>query len=421
MKSKQVQDNLKRAMLDKYGVENAYQSETIKKKIQDTNMKRYGAKNPQQSDVIHNKTLQTNMERYGTASPLACKDVREKLKSTNLKKYGAESPLGSGMIREKIENTNIERYGFKNPMMSNEVQEKTRQTTLERYGVENVLMLDEFRSSIKSTCIERYGVDAPLKSSEIYQKTRDSIMLKYGVEHFNQSAEFVHRQFEKLKERWKDFVVPLFDESEYDGLRSDKPLKWRCVKCGREFEHSLKTNHVPLSITNYSYIPRCKHCYPHSFVSSAQELEIYEFCKQYASDAVRNDLQLIGIDLDVLIPSKKLAVEFNGVYYHSTKFKRRGIHLSKTEMCNEKGYRLLHIWEDDWIYDKGSVLERLKKVLLGKEDLSFNDDVIVLDRSWYNGVSIPGYCIANYTEPSIVVRYDKFEVEDCGEIILKKI
>lgn len=54
-------------------------------------------------------------------------------------------------------------------------------------------------------------------------------------------------------------------------------------------------------------------------------------------------------ELDFYIPSKNLAVEFNGTYWHSNlNIKDNNYHLNKSKLCEEKGIRLIHIWEYEW-------------------------------------------------------------------------
>ena len=57
--------------------------------------------------------------------------------------------------------------------------------------------------------------------------------------------------------------------------------------------------------------------------------------------------------LDIYIPEKNLAIEFNGNFYHSTNSgKSFDYHLNKTLRCQEKGIRLIHIFEYEWDYKK---------------------------------------------------------------------
>lgn len=54
--------------------------------------------------------------------------------------------------------------------------------------------------------------------------------------------------------------------------------------------------------------------------------------------------------LDVVVPSYQLAIEYNGVWWHS-EANGRGpqYHRTKTRMAADAGYKLVHVWEDDWI------------------------------------------------------------------------
>ena len=54
-------------------------------------------------------------------------------------------------------------------------------------------------------------------------------------------------------------------------------------------------------------------------------------------------------ELDIVVPSRGLAVEFNGVYWHSeASGKTADYHAAKSVAAAAAGYQLLHVWEDDW-------------------------------------------------------------------------
>lgn len=52
-------------------------------------------------------------------------------------------------------------------------------------------------------------------------------------------------------------------------------------------------------------------------------------------------------ELDIYLPDFKLAIEYNGSYWHSEGRKEKEYHLKKTNLCNEKGIQLLHIFDFD--------------------------------------------------------------------------
>lgn len=126
----------KKAMLEKYGVENVFQSEYIKGKIKSTLQFRYGVDNPQQNKEIRRKTELTQHNRYGQIgwNPI-------KVKETLIAKYGVDNPLKSPIIREKIRQTSQARYGTDSPMQSSDIFEKCQLAQMQtRYRFKKYLM-----------------------------------------------------------------------------------------------------------------------------------------------------------------------------------------------------------------------------------------------------------------------------------------
>lgn len=85
--------------------------------------------------------------------------------------------------------------------------------------------------------------------------------------------------------------------------------------------------------------------------TSKPEKEIFEFIRSLCPDTIGNTYEIIGpYELDIYIPSLNVAVEYCGFYYHSEKFKKdRSYHLNKMRLCNEKGIRLITVFEDEWL------------------------------------------------------------------------
>lgn len=92
------------------------------------------------------------------------------------------------------------------------------------------------------------------------------------------------------------------------------------------------------------------------------EQELADFCKQFYPNLIRNDRSIISpFELDIVIPERKLAIEFNGTYWHS--MKPKGYHKMKVKLCADKGFKLIHIWEIDWINKKDEIKSMLEKEL----------------------------------------------------------
>ena len=68
-------------------------------------------------------------------------------------------------------------------------------------------------------------------------------------------------------------------------------------------------------------------------------------------------------ELDIYIPSRKLAFECNGIYWHSERYKSRNYHLDKTTKCKDIGVRLVHIFENEYISSRDIVQSRISSML----------------------------------------------------------
>ena len=78
------------------------------------------------------------------------------------------------------------------------------------------------------------------------------------------------------------------------------------------------------------------------------------------------------------------------------------------------------MWENEWDEKQAELKDKLKAVFKGEEDLRFDDERLELDRSFYNGVTPPGYELAGSTEPKMAYR-SGYEVEDCGTLIFERV
>lgn len=84
---------------------------------------------------------------------------------------------------------------------------------------------------------------------------------------------------------------------------------------------------------------------------SRQELEIRNFLQSFNLDIEVSKKGILdrNRELDIYIPSKKIAIEFNGLYWHSEPlYSNRNGHYDKWRECYELGIQLITIWEDDW-------------------------------------------------------------------------
>lgn len=96
--------------------------------------------------------------------------------------------------------------------------------------------------------------------------------------------------------------------------------------------------------------------------TSKGEIEIKEFIESlgFKVEKNRNRQILNGKEIDLMIPEINLAIEYNDLYFHTEKMgKNSTYHLNKTSECNKIGYKLIHIFEDEWLNNKGLIKNKL--------------------------------------------------------------
>jgi len=115
--------------------------------------------------------------------------------------------------------------------------------------------------------------------------------------------------------------------------------------------------------TNHIQGQGCPKCASH--ISKA-ELELQEWLKRYIDIETNNRSLISPYELDIIIPSHKIAIEYNGLYWHGEQQgKGSKYHLNKYLACKEKGYRLIQIWENEWLF-KQDIVKSILINALGK-------------------------------------------------------
>lgn len=116
----------------------------------------------------------------------------------------------------------------------------------------------------------------------------------------------------------------------------------------------------------------CQLCANESVYStSSAEKEIAEFIRENITDEVLSNYRgFENTEFDVYIPSKKLAIEYDGIYWHSSDSKDtdahfKNFHVKKTNIAEKYGINLLHIFENEW-NEKKDIWKSVILTKLGK-------------------------------------------------------
>lgn len=95
-------------------------------------------------------------------------------------------------------------------------------------------------------------------------------------------------------------------------------------------------------------------------------------------------------------------------------------HLNKTKRCEDKGIKLIHIWEDEWVYYNDETKTKIINIINNND--VFSDDIIVLDRSKYNkSYNINGYELIKEEDVQLKTSsLYNLQYYDCGNLIYRR-
>ena len=300
------------------------------------------------------------IKKYGSEENFKqhLKDVKKKIDETLEKKFGSTEEIKKHKV-ESYKKTCIEKCGvdntskvdfiknnFKtnNPIFNPESKEKARLNyTKEKHteaAKKTVKYLKDnnlyplLQEKIRKTKLEKYG-DSGYTNT---QQTFETIQTKYNCKcGFNIA---VNKKISNIESDGYVRISKLSNDFDYyeEGIcfllnELNIPIKkygtWRCVK--KEDVPSNLDEIIKKHINTYR---------------SIGEREMFDYIHTISNDAINNDRQLISPkEINIFVPSKNVGFEFDGLFWHSEENL-----LNKTLLCLEKGVKLLHFYEDEWLF-----------------------------------------------------------------------
>lgn len=300
------------------------------------------------SKETQSKIKETCLKKYGVEHSSQCSDVINKMKHTNIKKYGCECSLHNENVIKKKKQTWLEKYGVEHPHKSDIIKEKVKQSNIKKYGVVTTLQLDEVKEKSSKTKLEKYG-DEHFTNREKAAKTN---LLKYGSKTIFGSAE---KQKEAFNTKLKNFIK---NHDDYIiNIKEDNGLIYTCKcphpNCNKCQEKTFDIYSQHYTVRRYNNIELCTKLKPVSkdnIEGTSIELFVRNILDEYHIPYLSNDRTILnGKELDIYVPSKNVAIECNGIYWHSintTNHPNKKQHWNKWEECKRKNIQLLTFWED---------------------------------------------------------------------------
>ena len=169
-----------------------------------------------------------------------------------------------------------------------------------------------------------------------FSTTLANIRSKYGVDHVSQSKCVKQQIIERHPRTIR--CDDLMDKPLSIHLHHDKHFPLRYIASMYEVSPAFiseRFRDLGIEVKN--------------FYASTPQLLLEQWLSQNDIVFERNNRTVISPqELDIFIPSANLAIEINGIYWHSeAQGKTRSYHLQKTTLCAKQNVQLLHFWDTE--------------------------------------------------------------------------
>ena len=213
-------------------------------------------------------------------------------------------------VRNKTAKTNMKKYGNSCSLNNEIVNYKKNKTWLKKYGCNHIFQNEKIKLKIQNTLRKKHNNDLITNQGQVH-------LTKDIIEKIN-SKEFLYNEY-------------VINKKTYSEIARDVGVSTRTIWLhAKSFNIQSRTSSFRSSYENdiMSFIPS-------NFI------------------ILKNVKDIIPpYELDLYLPDYKLAIEFNGIYWHSHNNEKNNVinrHYIKTKLCKRKNIKLLHIFENEWI------------------------------------------------------------------------
>lgn len=248
-------------------------------------------------------------------------------------------------------------------------------TTMERYGVRSVTMLESNKEQRKKTMMERYGVEYYSQHPDFINKYHDGNMKHFGVKSYAETQEFKDKI---IASNMKRYGVPFFfclkteqGKTLYESILAKYDchivdytnrykFTYRCDKCGNVMDDAW----IFINSRDANDVTPCWHCVPKRPFRSFDEMAMDDYVKSLGMETEHHERNFLGeYGADIVVKSKKVAIEYDGIFWHSDEYRPADYHIMKTRLAEEMGYALIHVFSDEWDTRKGIVKDNIRRIL----------------------------------------------------------
>lgn len=255
---------------------------------------------------------------------------------------GSTCVSSSDRVRKQQKNTLVSRYGVDNPSKDAAILQRRRDTVFDKYGGSSPMAAEEVRLKYRSTMQMRHGALNPSGVPHFLDKRAATNNTRYGATTYA-GGEVPPSAIESLQDR--EFCEATIQDFTVDEMAAMLKVSTHTVR------RYLRGHQIDASVVT-------RNC-------TSPERDIMRFLESLGVEYQYSDRTIIPPrHVDFVVPSHSLAIEYDGIFYHSELTGRtRNYHRDKMISCANAGYRLIHIFSSEWMDKRHIVLSRIRNAL----------------------------------------------------------
>lgn len=228
-----------------------------------------------------------------------------------------------------------------------DVKEKISNSVKE-YAKNNKDVLSQRGKRAHQTCVKN-GTNTKHRTGRRHSEETRKQLSKKLLSHNQKKSEISHSKLLEFITN-EGYIVEHLDSD------SKGYITFIC-NCGSGIKHTTTRQlfHPSKYVKNDNW---CRFC--DNTGRSKGELEIATWLTEQNVKVLSNYRSVIyPYELDIYLPDHNVAIEFNGLYWHSElQGKDKHYHNIKRELCESNGIRLIQVFEDEW-YNKSDIVKSI--------------------------------------------------------------
>lgn len=268
---------------------------------------------------------------------------------------------------QEYEKNQLLQFGVKNASQREDVKQTKLSSTRGKYGVDNVMQVKEIKEKHSQTLFERTGYYETFSNPETQKKAQEAFdrdwngnpmfdpILRKQARDSREEDQSYRVKISKTKKKIKLLKTPMYSVLDSRDELKDMYMRIGAYELSSLLDCSVATIYKSLNEHNIPLSNDNRVSAPEKLITS-----LIEECGY----TVENNVRILDDkEVDVYVPDLNLAIEYNGLRWHSTMFNRdKNYHKNKTDAAMSDGIRLIHIFEDEWLERRDVIESKIRRM-----------------------------------------------------------